>query len=74
MFNRIAFAGSYFIYFWESYIPDINKREFLITFTLVFFTVLFGLYSTPILDGLHYYTYSLLFNYAGPQYSLLLQK
>ena len=63
MFNRIAFAGSYFIFFWESYIPDLNKREFFILFTLVFFTVLFGIYPSPILDGLHYYTYCLLFNY-----------
>ena len=66
MFNRIAFAGSFFIYFWENYIPDLNKREFFILFTLVLFTVLFGIYSSPILDGLHYYTYCLLFNYDSP--------
>jgi NADH-ubiquinone oxidoreductase chain 4 len=61
MFNRIAFSGSFFIYFWENYIPDLNKREFYILFILVFFTVLFGIYPAPILDGLHYSTYSILF-------------
>ena len=63
MYNRIAFAGSFFIYFWENYIPDLNKREFNILLVLVLFTVIFGIYPAPILDGLHYSTYSLLFTF-----------
>lgn len=63
MFNRIAFAGSFFIFFWENYIPDLNKREFLMLFALVLFTIIFGIYPAPILDGLHYSTYCLLFKY-----------
>jgi len=53
MFNRIAFAGSFSKYFMFN-IPDLNKREFYILLTLVFFTILFGIYPAFILDGLHY--------------------
>jgi len=53
MFNRIAFAGS-FSKFFRFNIPDLNKREFIMLFTLVAFTVLLGIYPAPILDGLHY--------------------
>ena len=63
MFNRIAFAGSYFLSFWDNYIPDLNKREFYILFILVLFTIILGVYPSPILDGLHYSTYCLLFSY-----------
>jgi NADH-ubiquinone oxidoreductase chain 4 len=61
MYNRIAFAGSYFLYYWNNYLPDINKREFFMLLTLVLFTVILGIYPAIILDGLHYSTYSLLF-------------
>jgi NADH-ubiquinone oxidoreductase chain 4 len=61
MFNRIAFAGSYSRFF-KFNIPDLNKREFVILLTLVIFTVFFGIYPTPILDGLHYSVSSLLYN------------
>jgi len=53
MFNRIAFGGSYSKFF-KFNIPDLNKREFVILFTLVAFTVVLGVYPAPILDGLHY--------------------
>jgi len=53
MFNRIAFAGS-FSKFFKFNIPDLSKREFVILFTLVAFTVVFGVYPAPLLDGLHY--------------------
>lgn len=53
MYNRIAFGGS-FTKFFRVNIPDLNKREFLILFTLVMFTVILGIYPTPILQGLHY--------------------
>jgi NADH-ubiquinone oxidoreductase chain 4 len=60
MFNRIAFGGSYSRYFLYN-IPDLNKREFYILFTLVILTVFFGVYPSPILDGLHYNVSCLIF-------------
>ena len=53
MYNRIAFGGSLSSFFAVN-IPDLSKREFVLLFTLVAFTILFGLYPAPILDGLHY--------------------
>jgi NADH-ubiquinone oxidoreductase chain 4 len=53
MFNRIAFGGS-FSKFFEVNISDVTKREFFLLFTLVLFTVIFGIYPSFILDGLHY--------------------
>lgn len=53
MYNRIAFAGSFSKLFYVN-IPDLNKREFFMLFTLVVFTVVFGIYPSPILQGLHY--------------------
>ena len=61
MFNRIAFGGSFSKDF-RANITDINKREFYILFTLVLFTVILGIYPTPILDGLHYSTSSLIYS------------
>jgi NADH-ubiquinone oxidoreductase chain 4 len=62
MFNRIAFAGSTSKYYWYQYLPDLNKREFFMLTVLVLFTVFLGIYPSIILDGLHYYTYHLLYN------------
>ena len=61
MFNRIAFGGSYPLGNWETYIPDLNIREFIILLTLVGFTVILGIYPSIILDGLHYSVYSLIY-------------
>lgn len=61
MYNRIAFGGSFSKDF-SSNIADINKREFYILFTLVLFTVVLGIYPSPILDGLHYSTSSLIYS------------
>lgn len=61
MYNRIAFGGSLSSFF-ASNIPDLNRREFVILFTLVAFTVLFGIYPKPILDGLHYSVSTLIFS------------
>ena len=61
MFNRIAFGGSFSLYF-EANIRDINKREFFILLTLVMFTVILGIYPAPILDGLHYSISSLIYS------------
>jgi len=60
MYNRIAFGGSLSSFF-AANIPDLNKREFVLLFTLVAFTVLFGVYPKPILDGLHYSVSTLIF-------------
>ena len=61
MFNRIAFGGAFSKLF-KSNIPDINKREFYILLTLVVFTVILGIYPSPILDGLHYSVSSLIYS------------
>jgi NADH-ubiquinone oxidoreductase chain 4 len=53
MFNRISFGGSFTKFFNESF-SDLTKREFFLLFILVLFTVLFGIYPSIILDGLHY--------------------
>jgi len=60
MFNRISFGGSFSKFFEESF-SDLTKREFFLLFTLVFFTVLFGIYPSFILDGLHYYVGGLIY-------------
>lgn len=61
MFNRISFGGSYSKFF-KFNIPDLNKREFMIILTLVILTVFFGVYPSPILDGLHYSVSSLIYS------------
>jgi NADH-ubiquinone oxidoreductase chain 4 len=61
MFNRIAFGGSFSIFLKENF-SDVTKREFFLLFTLVFFTVLFGIYPSVILDGLHYSVSSLVYS------------
>lgn len=53
MFNRVAYGGSLSKYFREG-ISDITKREFYILFVLVGLTVIFGIYPSFILDGLHF--------------------
>lgn len=62
LFNRIAFGGSFSLYFGNSFV-DLSKREFYMLFTLVLFTVLFGVYPSFILDGLHYNVSSLIYSY-----------
>lgn len=68
LFNRIAFGGSFSKFFEES-ISDLSKREFFILFILTFFTVLFGIYPSFILDGIHYSVSSLI--YSTSEYSFL---
>jgi NADH-ubiquinone oxidoreductase chain 4 len=60
MFNRISFGGSFSKFFEES-INDLTKREFVLLFILVFFTILYGIYPSLILDGLHYYVGNLVY-------------
>ena len=61
MFNRIAFGGSYSKFF-NVNIPDLNRREFYMLFTLIMLTVVLGIYPAPILDGLHYPVSFLIYN------------
>lgn len=61
MFNRTAFGGSYSKFFIVN-IPDLNKREFYMLLTLVLFTVILGIYPSPILDGIHYSVTTLIYN------------
>jgi NADH-ubiquinone oxidoreductase chain 4 len=60
MFNRITFGGAFSEKHFPVNIPDLNKREFIILFVLVVFTIVLGVYPAPILDGLHYYVGSLI--------------
>jgi len=60
MFNRIAFAGK-FSQFFKVNISDVNKREFIILLILILFTIILGVYPSPILDGLHYSVSSLIY-------------
>jgi NADH-ubiquinone oxidoreductase chain 4 len=60
MFNRIAFGGVFSKFFKEN-ISDLTMREFFLLFILVLFTVIFGIYPSFILDGLHYSATSLIY-------------
>lgn len=60
LYNRIAFGGSLSAHL-ASNIPDLNKREFVILIALVIPTVLFGIFPSPILDGLHYSVSTLIY-------------
>ncbi|BBI41166.1 NADH dehydrogenase subunit 4 (mitochondrion) [Monascus purpureus] len=61
MYNRIAFGGTYSVYFVEN-VGDVTRREFIMLLIFVIFTVLFGIYPAPILDGLHYSVSSLIYS------------
>lgn len=61
MFNRISFGGSFSKFFIEN-ILDVTKREFFLLFTLVFITVIFGIYPSFILDGLHFPVANLIYS------------
>ena len=61
MFNRIAFGGSYSKYFIINVI-DLTKREFLLLISLIIFTIVLGIYPSPILDGLNYCITGVLYN------------
>jgi NADH-ubiquinone oxidoreductase chain 4 len=61
MFNRISFGGSFSKFFVENII-DVTKREFFLLFILVFITVIFGIYPSFILDGLHYSVANLIYS------------
>lgn len=60
MYQRIAFGGSYSGVFTIN-IPDLIKREYIILLTLVVPTVILGIYTAPILDGLNYSVSTLIY-------------
>jgi NADH-ubiquinone oxidoreductase chain 4 len=60
MYQRISFGGSYSRMFTSS-ISDVTKREFMILMLLVVPTIIFGIYVTPILDGIHYSASTLIY-------------
>ena len=62
LFNRVAFGGSLSVFYTES-LSYLTKREFFILLTLALFMVLFGIYPSFILDGLHYGVSTLIYNY-----------
>ena len=61
MFNRTTFGGS-FTRFLEESIYDVNKREFIMLFILVVFTVVLGIYPSLILNVLDYSMNSLIYS------------
>lgn len=61
LFNRICFAGWYSKFFIVN-IPDLNKRELLILLPLLIFTIILGLYPSPVLNGLHYSVTTTIYN------------
>jgi NADH-ubiquinone oxidoreductase chain 4 len=61
LFNRISFGGS-FTKFIEQGVLDLNKREFIMLFILVVFTVVLGIYPSVILNVLDYSMSNLIFN------------
>ena len=61
LFNRTAFGGSFSKYLEES-IYDVSKREFIMLFILVVFTVLFGIYPSLITNVLDYSMNSLIYS------------
>jgi NADH-ubiquinone oxidoreductase chain 4 len=61
MFNRTVFGGNYSKLFIIN-IMDLSKREFIILIILVFFTILLGIYPSPIVDGLNYNISNLIYN------------
>ena len=72
MLNRIIFAGSFYKYYdlkinnsnnFREYLPDLNLREFFILLILVFSTILFGIYPSPILNGIYFNASSLCINF-----------
>jgi NADH-ubiquinone oxidoreductase chain 4 len=60
MYNRIVFGGKLSSYF-ACNVPDLTKREFVLLIPLIIPTILFGIYPSVILDGLHYSVSTLIY-------------
>ncbi len=61
MYNRVAFGGSYSRFF-NINIIDLKKREFLILLILLIYTILLGIYPTPIINSLNYSVSELIYS------------
>ena len=61
MFNRTALGGS-FTKILGKPVCDVNKREFILLFILLIFTVVLGIYPLLILNVLDYSAYSLIYS------------
>jgi NADH-ubiquinone oxidoreductase chain 4 len=61
MYNRVAFGGNYSRFF-NINIVDLKKREFLILLILILYTILLGIYPTPIINGLNYSVSELIYS------------
>nr|YP_002213607.1 NADH dehydrogenase subunit 4 [Beauveria brongniartii]ABU50180.1 NADH dehydrogenase subunit 4 [Beauveria brongniartii] len=61
MFNRTAFGGT-FTRFLDESVYDVNKREFILLFILVAFTVILGIYPSIILNVLDYSMNNLIYS------------
>lgn len=62
MYQRISFGGSYSRMFTVNFV-DLNKREFMVLLTLVVPTIVFGIYTAPILDAIHYSVSTLIYSF-----------
>jgi NADH-ubiquinone oxidoreductase chain 4 len=61
LFNRTSFGGSFTKYLEEG-VLDLNKREFIMLFILVIFTVILGIYPSLILNTLDYSMNTMIYN------------
>jgi NADH-ubiquinone oxidoreductase chain 4 len=61
MFNRISFGGSFSKLLQEG-LYDLNKREFLLLFTLLVLTIIYGIYPSWISNTLDYSMTNLIFS------------
>ena len=61
MFNRTSFGGS-FTKFLEESVYDLNKREFIMLFILITFTVFLGIYPSFMLTTLDYSLSNLIYS------------
>jgi NADH-ubiquinone oxidoreductase chain 4 len=62
MFNRTSLGGSFTKLLYEQNIFDINRREFLLLFILVIFTIILGIYPSLLLNALHFPVNNLIYN------------
>jgi NADH-ubiquinone oxidoreductase chain 4 len=60
MYNRVVFGGNYSRYFNFNLI-DLKKRELIILIILIYYTIILGIYPSPILNGLNYYISELIY-------------
>ena len=61
MFNRTALGGS-FTKVLDENVYDVNKREFILLFVLLVFTVVLGIYPSLILNILDYSVHNLIYS------------